>query len=48
MMFMQRKIKPKEEIVRVANEYRNIIPDNVYHALLGYEFDIKYDRNYML
>ena len=40
--------KKKEEVVRVANEYRNIIPEKAYNALLSYEFDMNNDRNYMI
>lgn len=40
--------KKKEEIVKIANEYRDIIPTKAYNALLVYEFDIHNDRNYML
>lgn len=38
--------KKKEVIVKVANEYKSIIPEKVYNALLKYEFDIRNDRNY--
>lgn len=40
--------KKKEEIVKIANEYKSIIPRKVYDALLRYEFDIKNDRNYLI
>ena len=36
----------KEEIVKVANEYTGIIPDEVYQAVLAYEFSIENDKNY--
>lgn len=38
--------KKKEDIVRLANEYKNIIPREVYDAVISYEFDIKNDKNY--
>lgn len=38
--------KKKEDIVRLANEYKNIIPREVYDAIIAYEFDIKNDKNY--
>lgn len=40
--------KKKEEIVRIADEYKSIIPQKVYDALLRYEFDIHNDRNYLI
>lgn len=40
--------KKKEEVINIANEYKNIIPNHVYEALLAYEFDIHNDRNYIL
>ena len=43
--YMQTK-KKKEDIVRLANEYKNIIPKEVYDAVIAYEFDIKNDKNY--
>ena len=39
--------RKKEVIVEVANEYRNIIPDKVYQALLNYEVRIENDKNYI-
>lgn len=36
----------KDEIVKVANEYKDIIPNELYEALLNYEFLITNDRNY--
>lgn len=40
--------KKKEEVIRIANEYKNIIPKDVYDALLLYEFKIENDKNYIL
>ncbi len=40
--------KKKEEIVKIANEYKSIIPKKVYEALLRYEFNIHNDRNYLI
>lgn len=40
--------KKKEEIVLVANEMRDILPDKVYNAVLSYGFDIKNDKNYKI
>lgn len=39
--------KKKKEIIRVANEYKNIMPKETYDAILAYEFDINNDKNYM-
>lgn len=38
--------KKKEDIIKIANEYKNIIPDYVYEALIQYEFNIENDKNY--
>lgn len=38
--------KKKEEIIKIANEKRNELPDYVYEALLRYEFMIENDVNY--
>lgn len=38
--------KKKEAIVQIANEYREVIPEKVYSALLAYEFKIENDKNY--
>ena len=38
--------KKKQEIVKIANEYKNIIPKEVYDALVDYEFSIENDKNY--
>ena len=40
--------KKKEDVIRVANEYKNIIPEKAYNALLAYEFNMSNDRNYMI
>ncbi len=42
-VYIQRK---KEEITKVANEYKSIIPDDVYDAVVSYEFRIENDKNY--
>lgn len=39
--------KKKEAIVKVANEYKNIIPDKLYKALLLYDVRIDVDKNYV-
>lgn len=36
--------RKKEEIIRVANEYKNIIPKHVYDALISYEISIEMIR----
>lgn len=38
--------RKKEEIIKVANKYKEIIPDEVYQALLNYEVLIENDKNY--
>lgn len=40
--------KKKEEIIKVANEYKEIIPREVYDAVISYEFKIENDRNYVV
>lgn len=40
--------KKKEEILRLANEYKNIMPKETYEAILNYEFNIKNDKNYVV
>lgn len=46
--YMAYSQKKKEEIVKIANEYKGVIPQKVYNALLKYEFDIHNDRNYLI
>ena len=38
--------RKKEIIIKIANEYKNIIPDRVYQALLSYEVRLENDKNY--
>lgn len=38
----------KKEIVKIANEYQEIIPDEVYQALLDYKVLLKNDKNYLI
>lgn len=40
-------VTKKKEIVNVANEYKNIIPNKLYTALLNYEVKIENDKNYV-
>ena len=37
----------KRAIVKIANEYREIIPDILYYSLLEYEVRIDIDKNYV-
>jgi len=37
----------KAEIIKVANEYKEIISEKVYNALLNYEVRIENDKNYI-
>lgn len=38
----------KENAIKnIAEEYKNIIPQNVYKALINYKVDIKNDKNYV-
>lgn len=39
--------RKKEVIVELANEYKNIMPEYVYDIVVGYEFDIRNDKNYV-
>ena len=39
--------KKKEEIVEVANSYKGIIPNEVYDAVISYEFSLSNDKNYV-
>lgn len=38
--------KKKEAIIELANEYKGIIPQDVYDAIVAYQFDIRNDKNY--
>ncbi len=38
--------KKKQEIIKVANEYKNIIPNEVYDIIVNYEFLIENDKNF--
>lgn len=40
--------KKKEDIVKLADEYKNIIPQYIYDIVVAYEFDIRNDRNYVV
>lgn len=46
MAYEIQTIEKKKDIIRVANEYKDIIPKEVYDSILAYEFDIKNDKNY--
>ena len=37
----------KKEIIKMANEYKGIIPNEVYDAVIAYEFSIENDKNYV-
>ena len=39
--------KKKEAIINIANEYKSVIPNKLYEALLSYEVRIDIDRNYV-
>ncbi len=39
--------KRKENIVIKVNEYKDIIPNEAYRAILAYEFKIENDKNYI-
>ena len=39
--------KKKEVIVELANEYKDVMPQYIYDIVVGYEFDIRNDRNYV-
>lgn len=43
---IQTEIK-KKAIRRVANEYKDIIPEVLYNTLLDYKFNIENDKNYI-
>lgn len=38
--------KKKQEIIKIANEYKDIIPMEVYNTIISYEFSIENDKNY--
>lgn len=40
--------KKEEAIKQIAGQYKNIIPQELYAALLRYKVDIKNDRNYKM
>lgn len=37
----------KNAIVKIAEEYKNVIPIRVYNALLDYDLRIDIDKNYV-
>ena len=37
----------REDIIRVAKEYKNIIPQHVYEAILNCKIAIENDKNYV-
>ena len=39
--------KKKEAIINIANEYKSVIPNKLYEALLSYEVRIDVDKNYV-
>lgn len=45
--YLHQTKKKKEEIIKLANEYKEIIPNYIYDIVVSYEFDIKNDKNYM-
>ena len=47
ILYKDKKDELKEEIIRVANGYKGIIPDEVYNAVIAYEFSIENDKNYV-
>ena len=40
--------RKKEEIIKIAEEYKKIIPNKVYEALLNYEVRMENDKNYLI
>lgn len=44
--YQQQTKKKKEVIVELANEYKDVMPKYIYDIVVGYEFDIRNDRNY--
>lgn len=38
--------KKKETIIELANQYKSIMPKDVYETIIAYEFDIRNDKNY--
>lgn len=38
--------KKKETIISLANEYKTVMPQDVYDIIVSYEFDIMNDKNY--
>ena len=46
---MKNKLRrKKEEIIKVANSYKDIIPNEVYDAVISYEFSLSNDKNYVV
>lgn len=39
--------KKKEVIIELANEYKDVMPKDIYDVVVRYEFDIRNDRNYV-
>ena len=44
--YIEHTKRKKEAIEKLANEYKNIIPKEVYNAVMAYEFKIENDKNY--
>ena len=44
--YIEHTKRKKEAIEKLANEYKNIIPKEVYSAVVAYEFRIENDKNY--
>ena len=48
MVFKDGKMVKRDAIIKIADEYKKIIPRKLYEALLKYEVIINADRNYVV
>ena len=45
---LSKELEAPEEIVKIADEYKKIIPKKVYEVLMNYEIRIENDKNYKI
>lgn len=45
--YHHRSKRKKEVIIELANEYKSVMPKYVYDIVVGYDFDIRNDKNYV-
>lgn len=45
--YKEYSLKKKEAINKITNEYKNILPKDVYQAIINFKFSINNDKNYV-